>query len=281
MQAHEKVFSVSAMCRTLDVARSGCHAWKRRGESSRDGENRRLDADIQRIYGLHKGRHGAPRLAMELRAEGWPVSRRRVAKRMRALGLRAKAARKYRAATQSKHALPVAPNRLGQGFTAEAANQKWVADITYVWTEAGWLYLAVVPDLCSRAVVGWAMDGRMTRELVIAALTMAVWRRRPGTGLIVHSDRGSQYASGGYQAVLERHGFLCSMSKKGDCYDNAAMEGLFHSLKVEQVNGCRHQTREEAKADIFEYIEAYYNPIRRHSTLDYLSPRDFENRKAA
>jgi putative transposase len=281
MQAHEGQFSVSAMCRVLGVARSGYYAWKKREESPRDEENRRLDADIQRIYDLHKGRYGAPRLALELEAEGWQVSRRRVAKRMRALALRAKAAKKFKATTQSKHNLPVAPNRLEQDFSAEAANRKWVADITYIWTEEGWLYLAVVLDLYSRAVVGWAMDGRMTRELVIAALTMAIWRRRPGRGLVVHSDRGSQYASGDYQEVLELHGFLCSMSRKGDCYDNAAMESFFHSLKVEQVNDCRYQTREEAKADVFEYIEAYYNPIRRHSTLNYLSPRDFENRKAA
>ena len=281
MLAHEERFTVSALCRVLGVARSGYYAWKRRGESPRDEENRRLDADIQRIFGLHKGRYGAPRMALELEAEGWQVSRRRVAKRMRTLGLRAKAAKKFKATTQSKHNLPVAPNRLEQDFSAEAANQKWVADITYVWTEEGWLYLAVVLDLYSRAVVGWAMDARMTRDLAVSALTMAVWRRRPGRGLIAHSDRGSQYASGDYQAVLERHGFLCSMSKKGDCCDNAVMESFFHSLKVEQVNDCRYLTREEAKADIFEYIEAYYNPIRRHSTLNYLSPRKFENRMAA
>jgi transposase InsO family protein len=281
MQAHEGQFSVSAMCRVLDVAGSGYYAWKRRAASPRDEENGRLDADIQRIFDRHKGRYGAPRVAVELEAEGWQVSRRRVAKRMRALGLRAKAAKKFKATTQSKHNLPVAPNRLEQDFTAAAANRKWVSDITYLWTEAGWLYLAVVLDLYSRAVVGWAMAERMTRELVIAALTMAVWRRRPGRGLVVHSDRGSQYASGDYQEALETHGFLCSMSKKGDCYDNAAMESFFHSLKVEQVNGCRYQTREEAKADVFEYIETYYNPVRRHSTLNYLSPRDFENRKAA
>jgi transposase InsO family protein len=281
MQAREKVFSVSAMCRVLDVARSGYHARKKREESPRDEENRRLDAGIQRTYGLHKGRCGAPRLAVEPRAEGWQVSRRRVAKRMRAPGLRAKAAKKFKATTQSKHNLPVAPNLLEQGFTAAAANRKRVSDITYIWTEAGWLCLASVLDLYSRAVVGWAMAGRRRKDRVIAALTMAVWRRRPERGLVVHSDRGSQYASGDYQEALETHGFLCSTGKKGDCYDNAAMESFFHSLKVGQVNDCRHQTREEAKADVFEYIETYYNPIRRHSTLNYLSPRDFENRKAA
>ena len=281
MKAHEGTFPVSAMCRVLDVTRSGYYAWKRRGECPKDEENRRLDADIRRLFDLHKARYGAPRLALELREEGWTVSRKRVAKRMRELGLRARAARKYKATPQSKHGLPVAPNRLGQDFTAHAPNRSWTSDITYIWTEEGWLYLAVVMDLYSRSIVGWAMAERMTRELAMSALTMAVWRRRPEPGVVVHSDRGSQYASGDYQALLKTHGFLCSMSRKGDCYDNAAMESFFHSLKVEQVNDCRYRTREEAKADVFEYIETYYNAVRRHSTLNYLSPREFEKRMAA
>lgn len=272
---------MSAMCRVLDVTRSGYYAWKRRGERPRDRESRRLDADIRRLFDLHKARYGAPRLTLELREAGWTVSRKRVAKRMRALGLRARAARKYKATTQSKHSLPVAPNLLGQDFTAQAPNRSWTSDITYLWTEEGWLYLAAVMDLYSRSIVGWAMAERMTRELAMSALTMAVWQRRPEPGVVVHSDRGSQYASGDYQALLKTHGFLCSMSRKGDCYDNAAMESFFHSLKVEQVNGCRYRTREEAKADVFEYIETYYNAVRRHSTLNYLSPRDFEKRMAA
>jgi putative transposase len=281
VREHEKEFSVSAMCRVLDVTRSGYYAWKRQGERPQDEENRRLDADIRRLFDLHKARYGAPRLVLELREEGWKVSRRRVAKRMRMLGLRARAARKYKATTQSKHNLPVAPNRLEQDFTAPAPNRAWVSDITYIWTEEGWLYLAAVLDLYSRSVIGWAMAERMTRELVMSALTMAIWRRRPEPGVVVHSDRGSQYASGDYQALLEANGFLCSMSRKGDCYDNAAMESFFHSLKVEQINDRRYRTREEAKADVFEYIETYYNAVRRHSTLNYLSPRDFENRMAA
>ena len=200
---------------------------------------------------------------------------------MRTLGLRARAARKYKATTQSQHDLPVAPNRLEQDFTAPAPNRVWVSDITYLWTAEGWLYLAAVLDLHARSVVGWAMADRMTRDLVTSALVMAVGRRRPEPGLIVHSDRGSQYASHDYQALLAAHGCLCSMSRKSDCYDNAAMESFFHTLKVEQVNDANYRTREEAKADVFEYIETYYNPIRRHSTLNYLSPRDFENRMAA
>lgn len=279
--AHEEHFQVTTMCRVLEVPRSGYYAWRHRGESPRGAENRRLDEAIRCIFDRHKGRYGAPRVTLELRDEGWTVSRRRVAKRMRALGLRAKAARKYKATTQSKHTLPVAPNRLEQNFTAPAPNRVWVADITYLWTEEGWLYLAVVLDLYSRAVVGWAMAERMTRDLVINALTMAIWRRRPAPGLVVHSDRGSQYASRDYQQVLEKHGFLCSMSRKGDCYDNAAMESFFHSLKVEQVHDVRYRTREDAKAEVFEYIETYYNPVRRHSTLNYLSPREFEKRMVA
>jgi transposase InsO family protein len=269
------------MCRVLQVSRSGYYAWKRAPESHRAAENRRLEADIQRLFDDHRGRYGAPRITLDLQAEGWRVSRRRVAQRMRAMGLRARAARRFKATTQSKHAFPVAPNRLEQDFTAVGPNQKWVADITYLWTGEGWLYLAVVLDLYSRAVVGWSMSERITRELVIAALTMAIFRRRPAPGLILHSDRGSQYAALDYQALLDQHGFLCSMSKKGDCYDNAAMESFFHTLKVEQVHGVRYPTREAARADVFEYIETYYNRKRRHSTLNYQSPWEFEHRMAA
>jgi len=229
MQAHEGAFSALAMCRVLEVTRSGYYAWKRRGDRRRDEENRRLDANIGRLFALYKARYGAPRLTLELREQGWTMSRKRVAKRMQTLKLRARAARKYKATTQSKHNLLVAPNRLGQDFTAQVPNRVWVSDITSIWTEEGWLYLAAVLDLYSRSVVGWAMAERMTRELVVSALTMAVWRRRPEPGVVVHSDRGSQYASGDYQALLETQGFLCSMGRKGDCYDNAAMESLFHS----------------------------------------------------
>src|SRR5512143_287018 len=224
------------MCRVLKVRGSGYDAWKRPRSSDRKGEARRLDEAIRRQFEAHQGRYGAPRVTEELKAEGWRVGRRRVAKRMQTLGLRARAARKYKATTQSKHNLPVAPNRLEPAFTASAPNQKWVSDITHLWTGQGWLYLAVVLDLYSRAVVGWSMGERMTRDLVIQALTMARWRRRPKAGLTAHSDRGSQYASNDYQRLLERHGFLCSRSRTGDCYDNAAMESFFHSLKVEQTD---------------------------------------------
>lgn len=281
IKSQEGTFSIKAMCRVLQVRRSGYYAWKRPGASEREAEGQRLDEAICRHFEAHKGRYGSPRVTEELKAEGWRVGRPRVAKRMRALGLKARAARKYKATTQSKHNLPVAPNRLEQDFTASAPNQKWVSDITYLWTGEGWLYLAVVLDLYSRAVVGWSMGKRITRDLVIQALTMAIWRRRPKAGLIAHSDRGSQYASNDYQRLLDRHGFLCSMSRKGDCYDNAAMESFFHTLKIEQTEGKNYATRDEARADVFEYIESYYNRKRRHSTLNYLSPCDFEARMAA
>lgn len=269
------------MCRVLNVRRSGYYAWKRPRTNDRQAEAKRLDEAIRRVFNAHKGRYGSPRVWEALKAAGWRLGRPRVARRMQALGLKARAARKFKATTQSKHSLPVAPNRLEQDFTASAPNQKWVADITYLWTGEGWLYLAVVLDLYSRFVVGWAMGERVTRDLVMNALTMAVWRRQPQAGLIVHSDRGSQYASNDYQKLLAQHGFLCSMSRKGDCYDNAVMESFFHTLKVEQTEGQRYATREEAKADVFEYIEAYYNRQRRHSTLNNQSPCDFEVRMAA
>ena len=200
---------------------------------------------------------------------------------MRSECLRAKAARKYKATTNSNHRLPVAPNLLEQDFTAVAPNRKWVSGITYLWTEEDWLYLAAVLDLYSRRVVGWVMRERTTAGLVCEALTLALWRRKIPTGVIVHSDRGSQYCFADYQRLLSTHRLACSMSKKGDCYDNAAMESWNHSLKVEAVHGERFVTREAAKAHVFEYIEIYYNRKRLHSTLGYLSPEVFEARHAA
>lgn len=268
IQSQEGHFAVKAMCQVLQVRRRGYDAGKRPRASERKTAAKRLNEALCRQFDAHKGRYGAPRVTEALKAEGWRVSRPRVAKRMQALGLTARAARKYKATTQSQHNLPVAPKRLPQDFTASAPNPQGVADSTSWWTGEGWLYLAVMWDLYSRAVVGWSMGERITRDLVIQALTRAIWRRRPKAGLIVHSDQGSQYASNDYQRLLNSHGFLCSMSRKGDCYDNAAMESFFHSLKIEQTKGMRYATREEAKADVFEYIESYYNRKRRHSTLN-------------
>ena len=200
---------------------------------------------------------------------------------MRRQGLRAKAAKKFKATTNSKHNLPVAPNLLNQDFTATAPNQKYVGDITYLWTDEGWLYLAIVIDLYSRLVVGWAMSKRMTAQLACDALQMALWRRRMPTGVIVHSDRGSQYCSGAYQALIRKHGLLCSMSAKGNCYDNACAESFFHSLKVEAIHGERFATREEMRKTVFEYIEVDYNRNRRHSANGFISPEAFEAKNVA
>mgnify|MGYP003451934244 FL=1 len=272
--------TVALMCRALTVSRSGYYDWRGRPPSERARANARLATDVRRIYTEHKGRAGAPRITQHLRDEGQTVGKNRVARVMHTEQLRAKAARKYKATTNSNHNLPVAPNLLEQDFTAPAANQKWVSDITYVWTDEGWLYLAVVLDLYSRLVVGWAMADRMTAGLVCEALTMGLWRRKWPTGVIVHSDRGSQYCSADHQRLLRDHQLLCSMSKKGDCYDNAAMESWNHSLKVEAIHGERFVTRDMAKAQVFDYIEIYYNRRRLHSRLGYLSPETFEARQA-
>jgi len=281
IQRHEGRHAVALMCRVLNVSRSGYYGWRGRPPSARAQSNVRLAADVQRIYTEHKGRTGAPRITQHLREEGQKVGKKRVAKVMQAERLRAKAARKYKATTNSNHTLPVAPNLLEQDFTAAAPNCKWVSDITYVATDEGWLYLAVVLDLYSRLVVGWAMSERMTAQLVCDALRMALWRRKMPTGVIVHSDRGSQYCSADHQRLLRDNHLLCSMSKKGDCYDNAAMESWNHSLKVEAIHGERFVTREIAKAQVFEYIEVYYNRRRLHSRLGYLSPETYEARQMA
>ena len=281
IRQHEACHTVTLMCRVLTVSRSGYYAWRSRPPSDRAQANTRLALDLHRIFDEHKGRAGAPRITKQLRAEGQRVGKNRVAGVMQVEQLRAKAARKYKATTNSNHKLPVAPNLLEQDFTASAPNQKWVSDITYIATDEGWLYLAVVLDLYSRLVVGWSMAERMTTELVSDALTMALWRRKMPKGVIVHSDRGSQYCSAAYQRLLRNNRLVCSMSKKGDCYDNAAMESWNHSLKVEAIHGERFATREMAKAQVFEYIEVYYNRKRLHSTIGYLSPEAFEARQVA
>ena len=236
---------------------------------------------MERVFEDEKARIGSPRIAKRLKNEGHRASRHVVAKIMKTRGWRAKAAKKYKATTNSNHSLPVAPNLLVQNFEATAPDQKWVSDITYIWTDEGWLYLAVVLELYSRRVIGWAIAERMTATLVCDALTMALWRRHLPTGVIVHSDRGSQYCSASYQKLLKKYQLICSMSKKGDCYDNAAMESWNHSFKVEAVHGERFLTRADAKQQVFEYIEVYYNKKRLHSKLGYLSPEAFELKNVA
>jgi putative transposase len=276
MQSLESECSIALMCRCLKVSRSGYYQWKKRLPSPRAQSQEAMADEIKRVFDDEKARAGSPRIAKRLNEEGHRVSRHTVAKIMRIRGWRAKAARKYKATTNSNHNLPVAPNLLAQNFEAAAPDQKWVSDITYIWTGEGWLYLAVVLELYSRRVIGWAMAERMTARLVCDALTMAVWRRKLPKGVIIHSDRGSQYCSAAYQELIKKHQLVCSMSKKGDCYDNAAMESWNHSFKVEAIHGEQLQTRVDAQKHVFEYIEVYYNRKRLHSKLGYLSPEAFE-----
>jgi len=283
MNKHSGRFRITCMSRVLKVSRSGFYAWrKHQGKSStREQQRAALDNRVKTAFEARKGRSGSPGLTRDLADSGQHYDRKTVANSMRRQGLRAKAARKFKATTNSKHNLPVAPNRLEQDFTATSPNQKYVSDITYLWTDEGWLYLATVIDLYSRLVVGWAMSERMTAQLVCDALQMALWRRRMPTGVIVHSDRGGQYCSAVYQALLQRHELLCSMSAKGNCYDNACAESFFHSLKVEVIHGERFATREEMRRTVFEYIEVDYNRTRRHSANGYISPEAFEAQRVA
>ena len=276
MDRHRDEFSIQAMARVLGVSRSGYYAHRRRPPSERAIRQADLDERVRTLYETRKGRYGAPRLTRDLAESGLEVDPKTVAKSLSRQGLVAKAGRKFKATTKSDHDLPVAPNHLDQDFTAEAPNQKWVGDITYLWTDEGWLYLATVIDLYSRRVIGWSLSERMQATLVCDALQMALWRRKQPKGVIVHSDRGSQYCSRAYQGLLERSDLVCSMSGVGNCYDNAVAESFFHTLKVELIHGERFATRDELRRAVFEYIETDYNRIRRHSALGYLSPVAFE-----
>lgn len=283
MDNHSGIFRIVTMCRVLGVSRSGFYSWRHRQRhpSPRKLRRERLDRQVAEVFAVRKGRSGAPGLALDLRDQGERYDRKTVAASMQRQGLRAKAAKKFKATTNSNHSLPVAPNLLQQEFSATAPNQKWVGDITYLWTTEGWLYLAVVIDLYSRLVVGWAMSERITAELTCNALNMALWRRRMPKGVIVHSDRGSQYCSTHYQSLLRQHGLFCSMSAKGNCYDNACAESFFHSLKVEVVHGEEIVSRGRMRQIVFEYIEVDYNRTRRHSANGYISPEAFEHQQVA
>lgn len=265
------------MCQLLNVTRSSYYAWLQRPVSDQKKSDQGL---VKRIQELHRKfpSYGSPRMTRELHAEGINCGHNRVARLMRENGIRAVIPRRFKVTTNSKHHHPIAENILNQCFEATHPNQVWVADITYIWTMQGWLYLAAVMDLYSRQIVGWAMDKTMTQDLVIRALKQAIGRRRPPRGLIHHSDRGCQYASKEYRKLLKKHGFVCSMSRKGNCYDNACMESFFHSLKTECVYLTNYHTRSEAKQSIFNYIEVFYNRVRLHSALNYMSPYSFEKR---
>ncbi len=269
--------SIRMLCRVLKVATSGYYAWRSRGRSARDYENERLLVEIKAIHKASEGDYGSPRIYHALREKGILCSENRVARIMRKHGIRAKTKKKFKATTDSNHKEPVAENLLDRQFDVKRPNTVWTTDISFVWTREGWMYLAVVIDLFSRRIVGWAMDKRIKKQLVIDALEMAIARRRPEPGLVHHSDRGSQYASKDYQKLLKNNGFICSMSRKGNCWDNAPTESFFSSLKRERVYHRTYRTRLEARTDIFNYIECWYNPYRLHSTLGYQSPAEFEN----
>lgn len=276
MQAHHPEFSLPEMADALAVSVSGYRAWKRGGTPTRKRlTDAQMVALIQAIHAELKGAYGSPRMVRELRVRGFPASKERVERLMRAHGLRARHKRRYKATTDSKHGLPVADNVLARDFAPTAPNQAWSSDITYLWTDEGWLYLAIVLDLFNREVVGWSLKPRMTADIVTDALTMAWFRRRPAPGLIHHSDRGSQYASQAVQTQLRTYGMTCSMSRRRNCWDNAPTESWFNSFKNERVHGVRFATRAEMKAEVFEYIEAFYNRKRLHSTLGYRSPTQF------
>ena len=277
IEDHRDVWPVRVMCDALTVSPSGFYAWRSRPESPRKIANRELLADIQRVHAQHRERYGAPRIHVELRAEVHAVSRKRVARLMHRHGIRARAPQRYRVCTtDSKHSLPVAENLLDQNFVADRPDQVWLADITYIPTGEGWLYLAVILDLFTRKVVGWAMRDHMRAELTIAALTMAIQRRRPGPGLVHHSDRGSQYAAGDYRDILQAAAIVQSMSRKGNCWDNAPMESFFGTLKTELVHRGEYPDRDAARRDLFAYIEGYYNRQRRHSAIGYITPEQAE-----
>lgn len=278
IQNHSQQFNLKALCRLLEVSRSSYYEWLQQQQRIRQRQQRQtaFDQEVAGLFAKNKGCDGARRLQRQLLAQGFTGNRKTVAASLHRQGLVAKAARKFKATTNSNHNLPMFDNLLNQDFTATAANQKWVGDITYLGTDEGWLYLAVIIDLFSRQVIGWAMSERMTANLVCDALQMAVFKRKRPKGVIVHSDRGSQYCSHAYRSLLQQHQLRGSMSAKGNCYDNACAESFFHSLKVEAIHGERFATRENMRQTVFEYIETRYNRNRLHSTLGYLSPVDFE-----
>lgn len=264
------------MCEALEVSASGYYAWISRPDSPTALWRQELVAAIQEIHRDVKQRYGSPRMTAELNAREHECSENTVAKLMNEQGIRAKSPKRFVRTTDSNHRLPVAANVLARDFEPEGPNHVWCADITYIPTREGWLYLAVVEDLFSRMIVGWSMDESMESRLVVDALEMAIQRRRPEAGFLSHSDRGSQYASEHYQGVLREEGIICSMSEVGQCWDNAPVESFFGRLKCELRPGELFATRDQARAELFEYLEVFYNRVRLHSSLGFLSPVDFE-----
>lgn len=275
---HRGVWPIAVQCGVLEVARSGYYAWRKRPPSSQAQRRAELTDRIQEIHSRKDHDvYGAPRIHQELIAQGHACNRKTVAKCMKQAGIQAKTVKKFRViTTDSNHPHPVAENVVDRNFAPSAKNQTWTADITYIPTDEGWLYLAAVEDLYSRKIVGWSMSDRIDSRLVVDAIQMAIQRELPGEGLIAHSDRGVQYASEHYQCLLRKHAVTCSMSRKGNCWDNAPMESFFATLKKERVHHECYATRDEARQSLFEYIEVFYNRVRRHSSLGYQSPLQFE-----
>lgn len=267
------------MCRVLEVTPSGFYAWRNRAPSRRAIENARLVEHIRRIHAESRKTYGSPRIYKALREQGVACGRHRVSRLMRVTGVVAQRMIRYRRISKTAHGRDVANNLVNRHFSIDKPNHVWASDMTYIWTGGGWLYLAVVLDLASRRVIGWAMDGRMTDQLTRDALTMALQQRQPGSGLIHHSDQGSQYASVEFQQMLNENGIKCSMNRLGDCYDNAVVESFFKTLKIELVKEVRFINRDHGRTKLFEYIEVFYNRQRLHSTLGYKSPAEFEKQK--
>lgn len=278
---HRNVWPTRTMCRVLGVSASGFYDWFERPPSPRQQANAKLLVHIRDSFAASDKTYGSPRIVRDLQAAGETCSVNRVARLMQSAGIKARHKRRRLPGQMLSVAHSIAPNLLERQFEATAPNQKWVADFTYVWTAEGWLFVAVVLDLYSRRVVGWSMQPTMTAQLVMDALLMAIFRRGRPQAVLHHSDQGSQYTSEDFQSLLDSHGIICSMSRRGNCWDNAAMESFFSTLKTERLSRKQYRTRDELRADVFDYIERFYNPKRRHSTIGYLSPVQFENLQCA
>ena len=279
IQSHANHWSVVRQCEVLGASRSGYYDWRKRDISSRDEANQTLDRKIQEIFKVHRGRCGSLRTWKELVILGIKSSLNRVKRRFKALNLYVITRKKFKATTDSGHALPIASNLLNRDLSTTDINQKWVGDITYIPTDQGWLYLAIILDLYSRKLIGWAMSKRINQRLVCDALSMAFKHRQLPEGVLIHSDRGSQYCSKSYQKLIKNQQCICSMSRKANCWDNAVAESFFKTLKAELIYQNHYKTREQAQGDIFNYIETYYNRIRRHSAIDYFTPYEVEQER--
>jgi putative transposase len=278
IKENRKEYRVGKMCKVLEVSRSGYYNYEKKGISRRGKEDKIILEKIKEIHKNARCMYGSPRIYQELRRQGLKINKKRVVRIMRKNGIWAKTKRKYKVTTNSNHGLAVAENIIGQDFQTTGSNKVWVSDITYIWTKEGWLYLACILDLFSRMIIGWHIDQRITSSLVTTAIKKAIVKRGVNPGIIFHSDQGSQYASEAVRKLLEKNHMIQSMSRKGNCYDNAVMESFFHTLKTELVYFEKFETREEAKMKIFDYIEIYYNRQRIHSSIDYFAPVEYENK---